>query len=200
MLGKNLVILIGTLIALGGAPPSEASRHSKKGRPLRSTSIVSGQVVRVADGDTLSVLESLPDGSKQTVKIRLDGIDAPEKSQPFGEFCRKKLADQVAGKSVQVRVRKLDRYGRSLGTLLISSGEEGDPALTVNLNQVKEGCAWFYRSFAHEQASEDRAAFERAEKLAREQKKGLWRDGDPIPPWEFRKSNRGRPKTRKRSS
>ncbi len=164
--------------------------RQNRSRQIAET-LVAGKVVRVSDGDTLVVLEELgvsPKGQGggvvRQVKIRLDGIDAPEKSQPFGTFCRKKLSDKVAGKRVQVHVRKLDRYGRSLGRI------EAPGMANVNLDQVKEGCAWFYRQYAREHSEAERRAFETAESLAKRQGLGLWKDKNPTPPWDFRREKK----------
>ena len=133
-------------------------------------STLHGKVVRVADGDTITVLA---DGNVQN-KIRLNRIDAPEKKQAYGEASRKCLAGMVAGKVVQVRWEKKDRYGRILGDVFI-----GD--VNVNLQMVQSGLAWHYKNY------DDTEAFAVAEREAREKKVGLWKESDPTAPWEFRK-------------
>ena len=163
------------------------SQARKRNRSAQSATqqerILKGRVVKVSDGDTVTVLDDREDGKTQ-VKIRLDGIDAPEKSQPFGEYCRKSLAAKVAGKEISVRVRKLDRYGRSIGN--IESKEGG----SVNLLQVREGCAWFYRQYAREHERSERDMYEEAESRARAARLGLWKDKEPEAPWEYRRKNR----------
>ncbi len=134
-----------------------------------------GRVVGVTDGDTLTVLDA---GSQQH-KIRLAGIDAPEKSQPFGSSSKQNLSDLAYGKSIAVEWSKQDRYGRTVGKVLVSGQD-------VNLMQVRAGMAWWYRDYAKEQSLADRRLYEQAEQQARAQHVGLWRDAKPLPPWDFR--------------
>jgi micrococcal nuclease len=168
--------------------------HARKKRghaQQQKREIIRGRVVQVSDGDTLRVLETSLSGEKTQTKVRLDGIDAPEKKQPFGEACRKKLAGWVAGKEVEVLVRKKDRYGRSLGLIQLGS-TAGVARKNINLLQVEEGCAWFYRHYAHEHSEVERDAFERAESAAKKARKGLWSELNPTPPWQFRQAKRER--------
>jgi endonuclease YncB( thermonuclease family) len=133
-----------------------------------------GKVVRVADGDTITIL----DATNAQNKVRLNKIDAPEKSQAFGEVSRKHLASMVASKNVQVEWTKKDKYGRILGDITIGT-------TNVNLRMVQDGLAWHFKAF------DNTKEFAQAEIEAREKKIGLWKDANPIPPWEFRKkSNR----------
>ena len=132
-----------------------------------------GRVVKVADGDTITVL----DATNVQHKIRLNRIDAPEKRQAFGEASRRHLASFVAGKGVKVEWEKRDQYGRILGTVKIDGKD-------VNLQMVKDGLAWHYKHF------DDTKAYADAETEARQKKLGLWRDAKPQPPWEFRKAKR----------
>ena len=134
-----------------------------------------GRVVSVADGDTITVL----DDTNTQHKIRLTGIDAPEKRQAFGNVSRQSLADMVAGQSVAVEWVKADRYGRKLGKVLLAG-------LDCNLVQVKRGLAWHYKQYQREQSPTDQQSYAAAEIEARAAKLGLWRDADPMPPWEFR--------------
>ena len=136
---------------------------------------ISGRVVGVSDGDTITVLV---DGH-ETVKVRLTGIDAPEKSQPFGAVSKRNLSDQVFGKSVTVEWDKKDKYGRVLGRVLISGTD-------VCLEQIKDGLAWHYKQYAKEQSENLRSAYAEAEQQAKFQKIGLWSMPNPTPPWEFR--------------
>lgn len=134
-----------------------------------------GKVINVADGDTITVL----DDAHTQHKIRLAGIDAPEKRQAFGNASKERLAEQVAGQSVAVEWAKVDRYGRKVGKVLLAG-------LDCNLEQVKRGMAWHYKQYEREQSPADRLSYAAAEIEAREAKLGLWRDADPMPPWEFR--------------
>jgi len=92
------------------------------------------KVVKVTDGDTVHVL----DQSTVKHKIRLGGIDAPEKKQAFGKKSKQNLASLVAGKQVEVEYNKRDRYGRIIGKL-IKDGQD------INLLQIKHGYAWHYQ-------------------------------------------------------
>ncbi len=134
-----------------------------------------GKVINVADGDTITVL----DDTHTQHKIRLTGIDAPEKRQAFGNVSKQSLAEQVAGQSVAVEWVKVDKYGRKVGKVLVDG-------LDCNLEQVKRGLAWHYKQYQREQSPNDRRQYEAAEDAAKAGRRGLWRDTDPVPPWEFR--------------
>ncbi len=95
-----------------------------------------GRVVGVADGDTLTLL----DAANVQHKIRLVGIDSPEKGQPFGQVCKQSLSDLAYGRVVAVESSKLDRYGRVLGKVLVNNQD-------TNLEQVQRGCGWHYKKY-----------------------------------------------------
>lgn len=137
--------------------------------------LLQGRVVGVADGDTITVL----DGSNTQYKIRLAGIDAPEKKQPFGQVSKKSLSDLVYNKVVDVDWSKTDRYGRLVGKVLVSD-------LDANLEQVKRGLAWHYSKYKKEQVFEDRLMYLHAQRDATEAKLGLWVEPNPIAPWDWR--------------
>ena len=137
--------------------------------------IITGKVVGVADGDTITVL----DADKVQHKIRLAGIDAPEKRQVFGSVSKQSLVEQVAGQSVAVEWVKVDKYGRKLGKVLLAGQD-------ANLVQIKRGLAWHYKQYQREQSPTDQQSYAAAEIEARAAKLGLWQDADPMPPWEFR--------------
>jgi endonuclease YncB( thermonuclease family) len=147
--------------------------------PSAYAETLAGRVVRITDGDTIVVL----DADKVQHKIRLQGIDAPERGQAFGTKSKESLSDLVAGKSVVVDYSKYDRYQRILGKVLLN-GED------VNLEQVEAGMAWHYKKYQGEQSSSDRITYSDAELEARRQKLGLWRDPEPVPPWEYRQAKR----------
>ena len=138
-----------------------------------------GRVTGLADGDTITVLV---DGHDM-VTVRLAGIDAPEKAQPFGAASKKHLSDRVFGRTVTVEWMKRDKYGRVIGRVLVD-GED------VCLDQVRSGLAWHYKHYANEQAANQRIAYAAAEEQARLDKAGLWSMPNQIPPWEFRHPNR----------
>lgn len=139
----------------------------------------SGVVVGVSDGDTITVLDT----DKAQHKVRLTGIDAPEKKQAFGMQSKKSLSDLVINKNVSVQSDKKDRYGRELGKILM-----GD--VDINLEQIKSGMAWHYKKYEGTQSLEDRVNYGYAEGMARAMKRGLWSDDKQIPPWGWRKGDR----------
>ena len=140
---------------------------------------IEGKVVAVADGDTVTVV----DAAKIQHRIRLEGIDAPEKKQPFGQRSKASLSDLVFGQPVTVLTEKKDRYGRNVGRILIGS-------LDVNLLQIRRGMAWFYRRYAGELSASDRRLYDEAEMAASAARVGLWSHPNPQPPWEFRRAGK----------
>jgi endonuclease YncB( thermonuclease family) len=145
---------------------------------LAQAATLSGRVVGVADGDTITVL----DATNTQFKIRLSGIDAPEKKQAFGQVSKKSLSDMVYGKQVNVEYEKQDRYGRTVGKVLVNG-------VDANLEQVKQGLAWFYRKYQNELILDDRLNYLHAEEAAHAAKAGLWVDTEPLAPWDYRKKN-----------
>ncbi len=151
--------------------------------------VLLGRVVAIADGDTLTVL----DASNAQHKIRLAGIDAPEKAQPFGQRSRQNLGALAFGKDVKVEWNKRDRYGRTVGKVWVESPDapcRGKPdcpkTLDVGLAQLTQGLAWWYRTYANEQSPEDQGRYEHAEFEAKIRRAGLWAEKNPVPPWEWR--------------
>jgi endonuclease YncB( thermonuclease family) len=137
---------------------------------------IEGLVVGVADGDTITVL----DQQKNTYKIRLQGIDAPEKKQAFGEKSKQSLHDLVHGKQVRIEYDKEDKYGRIVGKITLDD-------LDICLQQLMLGMAWHYKKYQNEQSVADRVVYNDAELKSKSLKLGLWADETPTPPWEFRK-------------
>ena len=135
-----------------------------------------GLVVGVADGDTITVL----DQQKNTYKIRLQGIDAPEKKQAFGEKSKQSLHDLVHSKQVRIEYDKEDKYGRIVGKVTL-----GD--LDICLQQLSLGLAWHYKKYQNEQPASDQTVYSDTELKSKSLKLGLWADNAPMPPWEFRK-------------
>ncbi|MFA7399646.1 MAG: thermonuclease family protein [Sideroxydans sp.] len=140
---------------------------------------IQGRVVGIADGDTVTVLDS----SNTQYKIRLMGIDAPEKKMPFGQRSKENLSDLVFDKQVTVDYSKQDRYGRTVGKIIING-------VDANLEQVKAGMAWHYKQYKREQSAADQLSYADAEEQARAGGKGLWVDADPVPPWSWRKEQK----------
>ncbi|MEO1946115.1 MAG: thermonuclease family protein [Methylophilaceae bacterium] len=134
-----------------------------------------GEVIAVADGDTITVLSH---GVKH--KVRLFGIDAPEKKQAYGKQSKQSLVDMVHKKTVTINYNKRDRYRRIIGKVILERQD-------VNLEQVRRGLAWHYKKYQKEQEVEDRGLYSQEEYLARKNQLGLWNDSNPMPPWEWRK-------------
>ena len=129
-----------------------------------------GAVIRIADGDTLTILSP----GKRQVKIRLAEIDTPERGQPFGTWAKNQLSDIVFRKNVAIRQVDIDRYDRIVGRVYVND-------LDVNAELVRIGAAWVYRKYAKDARLYD------LEQEARAAKRGLWIQSPQIPPWEWRK-------------
>jgi endonuclease YncB( thermonuclease family) len=138
-----------------------------------------GKVVAIADGDTLTLL----DEARKQHRIRLDGIDAPERAQPFGQRARQSLAALAHGREAVADCPKTDRYGRAVCRVFVDG-------VDVGLEQVRRGLAWHYLKYAHEQGPQARADYARAEGQARSGRAGIWSTRDPTPPWDWRRAAR----------
>ena len=136
----------------------------------------SARVLGVTDGDTIKVMGS----HNKQVKIRLYGIDCPEKGQAFGKKAKQFTSDMVFGKVVEVEVMDTDRYGRTVALVAVNKQ-------ILNEELLKAGYAWVYYQYCHEMICHAWADYQFAAKL---DKRGLWRDPKPIPPWEFRRKKR----------
>lgn len=135
---------------------------------------LAGTVVRVVDGDTV-VLEV----GQGRHRIRLAGIDAPEQNQPWGEVATEELRRRVAGRPVVVDWYGQDQWRQSIGVVHLA-GED------LNLHMVGRGLAWQSDRIQDELPPGDREAYAEAERSARDARRGLWSDPDPVPPWEWR--------------
>lgn len=148
---------------------------------------LTGRVVGVHDGDTITVLDAV----KKQHKVRLAGIDAPESEQAFGSKSKESLSDMVYNKQVTVEWTKRDRYGRIVGKILFIPSNCLVPACLehtdANYHQIVEGMAWYYRQYSNELNAADRAQYDSAENKAREVKRGLWADAKPVAPWVWRR-------------
>ena len=149
---------------------------------------ITGVVVSVTDGDTIKVL----DQNRVQHKVRLTGIDAPERGQPFGQASKKYLTAMVSGKEVFVESNKNDRYGRVLGKVWVQPADCPSCGKTLDINhaQLLAGMAWWYRYYAKQQSAEDRGRYESAENEAKARGGGLWSEADPINPYDWRKGRR----------
>lgn len=133
---------------------------------------LTGRVVKVLSGDTLIVLEGTTHH-----QIKLLGIDAPEHEQPFANRSKQALTNNVAGKTVEVKYDQRDHYQRILGQVIYMGYD-------INLRQLELGMAWHLAQYEHEESSK----YAQAELIAQRDKVGLWRDQNPVAPWDFRKA------------
>lgn len=127
-----------------------------------------GKVVAVHDGDTISVMRS-----GRAERVRLDGIDSPERGQDYSKHARLFLSEMVFGRIVSVEVRDTDRYGRAVGRVVLDGRD-------VGLELVRAGLAWHFTRYSAD------PSLARAEREARAARRGLWAQPSPVPPWEFR--------------
>lgn len=172
--------LLAMLVVAGcssSTAPPERSHRSAAG----TENTITGKVVSIADGDTLTVLVD-----KTQHRVRLHGIDCPEIGQPFGARAKQLAGDLAFGKVVSVEVTGQDRYGRTIGRVILPDGSNLEHAL------VGSGLAWWYRKYAP-----DDTRLGELETAARTAKKGLWADANPIPPWEWRRKPGARAATKK---
>lgn len=137
---------------------------------------IQGRVIRVLDGDTIEI-KTLPAKIvvyEVPIRVRLINIDAPEKKQAFGHCSANQLKALLAGQSVTVSYTQTDRYGRIIGRVFTTNGTDASRFM------VQSGAAWVYERY---NADESLPALQRE---AQEQKRGLWADSNPVPPWEWR--------------
>lgn len=138
-----------------------------------ATSAQTGKVVSVKDGDTIEMMIN-----GKAVRIRLFGVDAPEKGQPFGEKARLYCADLCFNKTVRMVKKNKDQYGRIVAEVYLPDGT------SLNHRLVAAGFAWHYTQFSNSQE------LARAQEKAKLEKSGLWADKSPIAPWNWRKQHR----------
>lgn len=129
-----------------------------------------GKVIGIADGDTITILH----GGKPE-KVRIAGIDCPERKQPFGEKAKLTTSRLVYGKVVDVHTQKKDRYGRTIADVLFASNRN------LSHELLRNGFAWWYQSLAPKQLELGRLQW-----YAKSRRIGLWIDPAPIAPWNFR--------------
>jgi micrococcal nuclease len=153
----SLCLTLGLLPAL---PAFAAALHAK--------------VVGILDGDTIDVLEN-----GRTRRVRLDGIDCPEKKQPFGDRAKQATADLAFGKQVRIDAHGDDQHGRLLGEVFLPDER------SLNEELVRQGMAWWYRKYAPHNTK-----LRLLEEKARDAGMGLWADAHPVPPWEWRRQQK----------
>lgn len=143
------------------------------GLALTSTALANemeAKVVGIVDGDTIDVL----DAAKTQHRIRLDGIDAPERGQPFSKRSKALLSDLVFGKTVKITTKGSDKYDRTVGRIAIDGKD-------VGLLMLEAGMAWHYTKYDQSEK------YAEGEQSARSAHAGLWKDRTAIPPWAWRK-------------
>jgi endonuclease YncB( thermonuclease family) len=138
-----------------------------------------GKVIKVSDGDTITVLDS----NNQKYKIRLKGIDAPESQQVYGDISTQSLSALVYDKEVLVTWDKKDKYYRILGKVIVDGRD-------VNYEQLKKGLAWYYKQYEKDLSDEDKKKYSEAEEWAKNYTEGLWANSNSMPPWEFRRKGK----------
>ena len=146
------------------APPAQGRALAQRG------TTVGGRVIAIQDGDTITILVN-----RSQVRIRLHGIDCPERGQPYSRQAKEFTADAVFGKTVTARVMDIDRYGRVVAEVFLPDGR------SLNREIVRAGFAWWYRKYA----PNDRQ-LERLEAEAKQARRGQWADAIPSPPWLWR--------------
>ena len=137
--------------------------------------VLIGKVVGITDGDTITVL----DANKTEHKVRLMGIDAPEKSQDFGSASKQALSNYIYQREVTVEYKKLDKYKRIVGKVTLDGQD-------ICLQMIVDGMAWHYTEYEKEQSKADRELYRHAEAKAREVNLGLWVEKQAVSPWIFR--------------
>ncbi|MDR2141528.1 MAG: thermonuclease family protein [Deltaproteobacteria bacterium] len=160
-----LLLLVGLVFNLAGTLQA------------KERELYSGKVIKVSDGDTITVLTT----DYERIKVRFYGIDSPEKKQPHGEEAQQALAALIADKDVTIEEVDTDRYSRVVGLVRLNGQ-------LINLAMVEAGWAWLYPQYC--KISQVCSELARAESKARAQGLGLWRAADPTEPWEFRKQKR----------
>jgi endonuclease YncB( thermonuclease family) len=160
---KLLILIVAIAINIAGCKNVEVNE------PVAA---VVGKVVKVVDGDSLHVYSN-----KGTYKIRLSGIDAPERGQAYGKRAKEHLEFLVAGKQVIAIVESKDRYGRYVASVKVQSKDVCAEMLTA-------GYAWHYKQY------DNNKYYDELQREAKKAKRGLWLDKKPQAPWEYRKEQR----------
>jgi endonuclease YncB( thermonuclease family) len=156
-----------------------AENSAKESPKYQKHQIIIAKVIGISDGDTITLLNE----DNTQLKIRLAGIDCPEKNQAFGNRAKRLLSEKVFGNVVRVEIRGIDRYDRALG--IVRLGDED-----INEYLIHEGVAWHYKHYAKDQPAEESKRYDLAQESAKKAKKGLWIQENPTAPWDFREQRR----------
>ncbi len=165
----------------GNTPPATPEQQQPQPAPQpvpdankpKPASTAGDKVVAIKDGDTIELLRN-----GETIKVRLYGVDAPEKNQAFGQRSKQFTSDLAFGKFVRLIEHNKDRYGRTVGTIILPDGR------SLNEEIIKEGFAWHYKDYSKD------VKLANLETDARRFKRGLWSDPKAVAPWDFRKNER----------
>lgn len=152
-----------------------AQTGPKKPETTKSNETIEGKVIGILDGDTYDLLND----SNRTVRIRMEGIDAPERGMPFYQVAKKQLSSLCFGKKVTVQITQAGRDQRKIGFTYLSDRTE------LSHEMIRAGLAWHFKRY------NDDPDLAMLEKEARKERRGLWKDPHPLPPWEIRKIRRG---------
>lgn len=147
-----------------------AEEGPTEGAPAKPAATAGDKVIGIKDGDTIELLRN-----GKPVTVRLFGVDTPEKTQDFGERARQYTSELAFGKNVRLIEHNKDRYGRTVGTIILPDGR------SLNEELVREGYAWHYTAYSKDKTLAN------LEADARRFKRGLWQDPNPVAPWDFRK-------------
>lgn len=197
----RLVALLCLAAALAGCDSAQRSPPAEAGTAVIDTTvdpsinvlaIPPGQafdalVARIHDGDSFD-LALRQDG--QRIGVRISGIDAPERRQPYADVSRRHLQTLIAKQRIRIHVLGHDRYGRILGQVKVPASKVGEPGLDVGLAQLEAGLAWYYRRYEKDLPATWRGRYDDAETAARQQGRGLWREPSPVEPWRYREARR----------
>ena len=146
---------------------------------LQAACEVPGKVIAITDGDTFKIL----DAAKQQHNIRILGIDAPEKSQPYSKAAKKHLNQLIAKKTVCLEPVETDRYQRTISKVILSD-------VDIGLALINSGYAWHYKEYMSNQPEADQSLYAAGELQAKLSVIGLWSEPNPVPPWDCRSGKR----------
>ncbi len=167
------ILLLVLLVGFSGRPCHAQSAVPEGVSEKAAARRIQIKVVGVHDGDTLTGITA----SNEQVKVRLDAIDAPEIKQPYGQAAKKALSDMVFGKVVVIYPKTKDKYGRTVGHVVVGKKD-------VNLAMLEQGMAWHYVKY------DKNKRLGQAEAEAKAAHRGLWQDKQPMPPWDWRKAGK----------
>lgn len=146
---------------------------------LQAACEVPGKVISITDGDTFKIL----DAAKQQHRIRILGIDAPEKGQPYSKAAKKHLSQLIAKKTVCLEPSETDKYQRTISKVILND-------VDIGLALINSGYAWHYKKYMSNQPEADQALYAAGELQAKLSVIGLWSEPNPVPPWDWRTGKR----------